>query len=193
MPDDKGITSYAPDGDEAVRVVKHRFTSANVEIYLDNGVVGSPLADNPTAAMAIDSDIVGMTIDLTTGLNPSWRFGDLAFRQAIRVRRGMNLSLSFVNDTRGRAQFRRFLASKRKVQKIWIVFYDPERTHQMIIESYIRLSNVGDLPSDDGQGADVFPLMYRSVGTSKKRTRTFNEVYLTREESDFALHFAEAA
>ena len=194
--EDIGITSHVDLADpnnpvylESVRNVKHRFTSPNIEIYLDNGTALRGLSDNPTAAMAIDSDVVGMTLDLSTGLNPSWRFGDLAFRQTIRIRRGMNLSLSFVNDTRGRAQFRRFLAARRKVQKIWIVFYDPEHTRQMVIEAYIRLANVGDLPSDDGQGADVFPLMYRSVGVRQNTAAPFQEIYLTRNESDFAIHF----
>ena len=181
---DTGIGHHQGTGpNPAIRELKHRFISAGIEIYLDN--TGS--TDQPNEDMhRIESENVAMTIDLSTGLTPSWRFGDLAFRQGIRARRGMMLSLDFVNDNKGREQFRRFLSVRRKVQKIWIVFYDPERRHRMVIESYIRLVNVGQLPSDDGQWADVFPLMYQSVGIKPSGS---DEVYLEDNESDFALHF----
>ena len=184
---DTGIDFYGTDSRKP-REVKNRFIAAGIEIYLDpTGMVEGSVQANDI----ISSDNVAMTIDLSTGLNPSWRFGDLSFRQGIRARRGMMLSLDFVNDNKGRGQFRRFLSQRRKVQKIWIAFHDQERKHRMVIESYIRNVNIGQLPSDDGQWADVFPLMYQSVGV--KPTGIDSEQYLLDDESDFAIHFATRA
>lgn len=195
-PLDEGILSYESGTNgpiiAGVRKLKHRFISAGIEIYLQDDpsrIFSDASPDTMHLGERVDSDNVGMTIDLSTGLNPSWRFGDLAFRQGIRGRRGMMISLDFVNDSNGRRQFRRFLALRREVQKIFIVFYDPEYNHRMIIESYIRLVNVGQLPSDDGQLSDVFPLMYQSVGI--KYNSAGEEVYLNDKESDFAIHFSE--
>lgn len=179
---DEGVASYraATGGvEQAVRAIKSRFTAQTIEVYI-NPEGGS---QEDVSSFKIDSDLVGAQVTISTGLMPSWRFGNLGFSTVVRTRRGITFQLTFLNTSRGRRQFQEFLRPEREVQTIWMVFYNTARTKRMIIKGNIRISGVGQLPGDDGQGANTTQLNYRTVGVDE------NNNIMGLDQSDYELIF----
>lgn len=175
--EDKGTATWRDGGsiEYAVRAVKPRFTAQTIQVFMDPDGTNSP--------ERIESDLVNASLTLNTGLMPSWRFGNLGFSTVVRARRGIQARLTFLNTQKGREQFQQFLRPDRRVQKIWMVFYDPSYSKRMILKANIRISATGRLPGDDGQGANTTEFTYRSVGVGAN-----NEI-LGEGESDFELIF----
>ena len=181
--DDKGTATWR-DGasiEYAVRAVKPRFTAQTIQVFMD--------ASGGDVPVRIESDLVNASITLNTGLMPSWRFGNLGFSTVVRSRRGIQARLTFLNTQQGRAQFQQFLRPDRRVQKIWMVFYDPSFSKRMILKANIRISATGRLPGDDGQGANTTEFTYRSVGVRPGATANDPDLILNEGESDFELIF----
>ena len=175
--DDKGTATWK-DGasvEYATRTIKPRFTAQTIQVFMD--------VSGGNVPVRIESDLVNASITLNTGLMPSWRFGNLGFSTVVRARRGIQARLTFLNTQQGREQFQQFLRPDRRVQKLWMVFYDPSFSTRMILKANIRISATGRLPSDDGQGANTTEFTYRSVGVDAN-----NEI-LGEGESDFELIF----
>ena len=175
--EDKGTATWYDGADVvyAIRAVKPRFTAQTIQVFMD--------IDGGNVPERIESDLVNASLTLNTGLMPSWRFGNLGFSTVVRSRRGMQARLTFLNTQQGREQFQQFLRPDRRVQKLWMVFYDPSFSTRMILKANIRISATGRLPGDDGQGANTTEFTYRSVGVDAS-----NEI-LGEGESDFELIF----
>ena len=187
---DQGVSTWRDTNTITVepRSIKSRFTAQNIEVYI--AVDGEEPSTGDLAEIVngvpkykVDSDLVGAQVTITSGLMPSWRFGNLGFSTVVRGRRGITARLTFLNTNRGRRQFQEFLRPERNVQKVWIVFHDGSRNKRMIIKMNARISGTGQLPGDDGQNANTTELNYRSVGVNRVGD------ILGDGESDFELIF----
>ena len=74
-------------------------------------------------------------------------------------------------------------------KRIWLVFWNTNRTKRMLVKLNARISGTGRLPGDDGQGANTTELNYMSVGVGRGAAAGDPDLILGQGTSDFELVF----